>query len=269
MVVSYVANADNYKQKYNTANTQLSTARQEADQAKEDLESAKAQFKLTETNVKKGMSDAKAKQLKAENELSEAKRQITRLEEEESKYIKLHNEFKDTMEHQGKMLEKTQEELEKARTAGVKLQKELDETSNTLIEKLAVLDNLQKKIDSLEKEKAELLARVDEPLKPFGSETVTDKMLVDVKPGPATTVMPVMDIDVKALVKAVDMKNSMASVSVGSADGVTEGMRFHVTRGNAFICDIVIISVDVEESVGVLELVQQQPSAGDNASTNF
>jgi hypothetical protein len=46
-------------------------------------------------------------------------------------------------------------------------------------------------------------------------------------------------------------------------------MKFHVTRGDAFICDILIVDVDVEKAVGVLELVQQQPKVGDNASTNL
>jgi hypothetical protein len=46
-------------------------------------------------------------------------------------------------------------------------------------------------------------------------------------------------------------------------------MKFHVTRGDEFICDILIIEVDTEKSVGVLELVQQLPKVGDNASTNL
>ena len=77
------------------------------------------------------------------------------------------------------------------------------------------------------------------------------------------------DIGLKGLVTAVDLKNSMASISIGTADGVKEGMTFHVTRGNTFICDILIIEVDVEMAIGVLDLVVQQPRVGDNASTNL
>ena len=51
--------------------------------------------------------------------------------------------------------------------------------------------------------------------------------------------------------------------------GVKEGMKFHVTRGDEFICDILITDVDTEEAVGVLELVQQQPNVGDTVSTNL
>jgi len=46
-------------------------------------------------------------------------------------------------------------------------------------------------------------------------------------------------------------------------------MKFHVTRGDEFICDIIITEVDTEEAVGVLDLVVQQPRVGDNAATNL
>ena len=57
--------------------------------------------------------------------------------------------------------------------------------------------------------------------------------------------------------------------AIGSADGVKDGMKFHVTRGDNFICDILIIDVDTDKAVGVLELVQQPPKIGDTASTNL
>lgn len=269
MVVSYVATENNYKSLYDNAGNDLRLANQQKKQAQADLEAAKAKFKQAESSMQNKLSDLNAKLVKAEGDLNEAKREQARLLEEQNKYKTLADNFQQTMDHQGKMLEKNQGELEKSRAEGIKLKKELDETSNTLIEKLAVLDSLQKKIEGLEKEKSDLLAKLNEPLKPFGGQVETPST-VSSKPQAATTAaLPITDIDIKALVKAVDIKNSMASVSVGSADGVTEGMRFHVTRGSQFICDIVIISVDVEEAVGVLELVQAQPAAGDNASTNF
>jgi hypothetical protein len=46
-------------------------------------------------------------------------------------------------------------------------------------------------------------------------------------------------------------------------------MKFHVIRGDEFICDILIIDIDAEEAVGILELVQKQPKVGDNVSTNL
>ncbi|GAI47898.1 unnamed protein product, partial [marine sediment metagenome] len=79
----------------------------------------------------------------------------------------------------------------------------------------------------------------------------------------------VEDIALQGLVTAVDLKNSMVSISIGTADGVKEGMKFHVIRGDEFICDILIIDIDAEEAVGILDLVQKQPKVGDNVSTNL
>ena len=67
----------------------------------------------------------------------------------------------------------------------------------------------------------------------------------------------------------MDLKNSLASISLGKADNVKEGMKFYVTRGDKFICEILIIDIDAEQAVGVLERVQQQPRVGDNVSTNL
>jgi len=49
-------------------------------------------------------------------------------------------------------------------------------------------------------------------------------------------------------------------------------MKFHVTRGDDFICDILVLHVDAETAVGILELMdvtRQQPKVGDNVSTNI
>ncbi|MHC4126368.1 MAG: hypothetical protein ACYSRR_07965, partial [Planctomycetota bacterium] len=67
----------------------------------------------------------------------------------------------------------------------------------------------------------------------------------------------------------VDLKNSMAEISLGSADGVKDGMKFHVTRGEEFICDVLIVDIDADKSVGVLDLVQKQPKVGDNVTTSL
>jgi hypothetical protein len=73
----------------------------------------------------------------------------------------------------------------------------------------------------------------------------------------------------KGLITAVDSKNKMVSISIGTADGVKEGMKFHVTRGDKFICDILIIDTDAENAVGAMELVQEQPRTGDTVTTNL
>jgi hypothetical protein len=61
----------------------------------------------------------------------------------------------------------------------------------------------------------------------------------------------------------------MATLSLGTADGVKKDMVFHVTRGDTFVCDIVITSIDVNKCAGVVELKQREPKVGDTASTKL
>ncbi len=267
-VVSYVANAEDYKEKAGGYTQQLQQVRQRTDAANKDLENAKNQFTRRESDLQKQLTDVQNQLRETTSELNRQKAEMVRLLDEADKWTALAESFQKTQEDQGKLLKTAQEELDKARTEGVTLNKQLDETSIALLEREAVIKQMQNKVKALEEEKAELLGRLNQPLKALGREAARP-MPVTVPPDTATATLPIRNIDLKALVTAVDMRNSMASISVGSVDGVSKGLRFHVTRGEQFICDILIISVDVQESVGLLELVQQQPMVGDSASTNL
>ncbi len=272
VVVSYVASADDFREKYKDANDDLMAAEEMTEQAQEEYKTAKAQFEQQERNLSQRLNTANSDLSEAKLEVGRLKAENTRLFDEASKWKETTNTFTTTNENQRKMLLDTQAQLEAARAEVIKLKKQLDETSNTLIDKLAILDDLQRKIDQLKDEKAELLAKVNEPLKTVGKEV---PVAVPVKPvameaaAPAIAVAVPKDINLKALVTAVDMQGSMAGLSVGAADGVKKGMRFHIIRGSDFVCDVVVIDVDMEQSVGRLEYVTAQPNVGDSAATNF
>jgi hypothetical protein len=69
--------------------------------------------------------------------------------------------------------------------------------------------------------------------------------------------------------KITAIEGKLVTLSIGKADGIQKGMIFHVTRNDAFICDIKITEVDAEVSAGTLQLVQQQPQIGDIAATTW
>jgi hypothetical protein len=74
-------------------------------------------------------------------------------------------------------------------------------------------------------------------------------------------------VDLNGLINEV--ANNMATISLGSVDGVTENMKFHIVRGDQFISDIIITNVDTNKSAGVLELKLQQPIIGDTVTTRL
>jgi hypothetical protein len=267
-VVAYVGSATDYKKQSDTFRVQLQAEREKQNKATKELEQRKTQFEQAERDLSQQITSLKSEVSRIQSELAAVKRDKANLLDEASKWKAAMASANTTYSEQGKLLENTLTELDKARADRTKMKKELDETSNELIQKLAVIETLEKKIRALEEETAELQSRLSAPLIPLGKRAAP-AMPVTPQPTAVKTAMPATNIDLRALVTAVDMKNSMASISLGSVDGVREGMRFHVTRGGDFICDILIISVDVEESVGVLEMIQYQPQMGDSASTNL
>jgi hypothetical protein len=46
-------------------------------------------------------------------------------------------------------------------------------------------------------------------------------------------------------------------------------MKFYATRGDSFICEILILDVYAERAVGFLERVQTPPKSGDSISTSI
>jgi septal ring factor EnvC (AmiA/AmiB activator) len=268
IVVAYVGSATDYKQKSDEYRTQMQSAKEMQNKASEELKQSKDKFEQAELKLEQQIATLKSDLNKAQTDLAAAEREKARLLDETARAQSSSTAATKTYAEQGKLLESTLAELDKARTDGVKLKKELDETTNTLIQKMAIIDTLEKKLRELQQTTAEFQSRLSTPLISMGQQPAP-AAVVTPQTAAAKTVEPSSNIDLNGLVTAVDMKNSMASISLGSVDGVREGMRFHVTRADNFICDIMIISVDVEESVGVLELVEYQPQVGDHATTNL
>ncbi len=132
---------------------------------------------------------------------------------------------------------------------------------------------LQSDAKRLLEEKTSLENKLGKFLQPYGQKAVSEQPVTMEKDKaqlvqPATSAIRA-EIGLKAKVTAIDMNRSLAKISIGESDGVKKGMKFHISRGSEYICDILIIDVAAQEAVGTLELVQQEPKAGDIAATNL
>ena len=110
--------------------------------------------------------------------------------------------------------------------------------------------------------------KLDQLYRPLGREAVAPKPVTARKEIVAPA-KDIKEIDLKAVVTVVDPKNSMAGISISAADGVKEGMIFHITRGDEFVRDILIIDVEGDEAVGIFDIGTKMPKIGDIAATNF
>ena len=154
----------------------------------------------------------------------------------------------------------TQDELDQSRTDLVKLQKELNEITASFYERVV-------QMQQLEADKRRLLEKLT---------YIEEKQTQPVAAGRAVTMKraaarPVLSVPTSLVINGLisDVSASLVTLSVGSADGVAKGMTFYVTRGDNFICDVVVTNVETDKCVGVLELVEAQPRIGDNVSTKL
>ena len=270
VVVNYVANADDYRQKYDDLKADRDSLSKKANDLTKQVNEKIEQSKRKENDLTAEITSLKSEVKQLQGNLSNAEREKAALLQKVNSWASIVEDFSRTNDEQGQLLRNTLEELNKIQAEQIRQGKELDETTTALVEKMAIIDTLEAERKRLLEEKTELQSRLDKFLRPVGKVTVTPVPVTPRKDIARPAMPPADDIALKGLITDVDLKNSMAEISVGAADGVKEGMKFYVTRGDEFICEILVIdAVDANRAVGVLELVQQRPRVGDNVSTNL
>jgi SMC interacting uncharacterized protein involved in chromosome segregation len=269
IVVTYVANADNYKEKY----TKLDSDRRTLEQEKENLNNQLKEKIQQKDDLEKTLNGqiatikTQADDLKAK--LNTSERREAELVERTNSFAATTKDFQATTEKQTQLLTTAQEEAKQLKAEQIKLSKELEQTSTAVVEKTALIEAAEVEKRRLIEEKADLQNRLDKMLKSGGKPAAAGAPVTQEKGFAQSAQSAAATVNLKGLITQVDSKNSLATISIGTADGVKEGMKFHVTRGDEFICDVLIVDVDTDKAVGVLELVQQSPKTGDNASTNL
>ena len=273
IVVTYVANADNYKKLYTDLYNSERAAREKAIDAGNQLNKAQEQAKLREDQLGAEIASRK-QQLDALNiELTDVKRERDQYLQQVNSWVNITQEFYTTNDKQGQLLKNTFDELQRVEAELIKERSQHKETTAALGEKMAIISDQEGKLKQLLEEKTELQTKLDQFLRQFG-KTTSISTPVTTKKAPVRVAPITRDkgISLNSLVTSVNLTTKLAGISIGKNHGVKEGMKFHVTRGNDFICDILIIDVDAEEAAGIIELMevtQKQPKKGDKATTNL
>jgi hypothetical protein len=269
IVVTYVANADNFRKQNETLRAQLDAARQSEKSAEGQLRENITKSQRLETKLSNAIASLEVDAGTLETALKNAEREKAGLEAERQNWVSITRDLTKTNEDQRQLLEKTLADVEKIEAKQIKQSKELDETTAELIAKMAIIETQEADKRRLLEEVHKLQVELDKLLRQVGKET-GPVPIVTPRPDIAQPVRPIgKDIDLKGLITAVDLKHSLAEISMGSAHGVRENMTFFVTRGEKFICEILTFYVDTEKAVGDLKRVRHQPNVGDKVSTNL
>jgi hypothetical protein len=267
----YVANAQHYKDLYESERTAKQKAVNQKNKATGDLNDAKKDFQKKEDMLTKQVASLKQQVTSIKNELAGAKREKAELLQRVTDMGSVVEATSQTAEQQTQLFKNAQTELTALNAKYERQGKELDETVAELIAKIAIIDTLESGKRRLEQEKHQLQAELDKVFQPRGRETAAIPTVTpETRPAPPITPPPIAkEIGLKGSVTGVDLKYSIVEISVGAAHGVREGMTFYVTRGNEFICEILIFYVDTEKAVGDIKRMRYQPKVGDNIATNL
>lgn len=272
IVVTYVANADNYKNKFDNQSNKYQAAVESEENATKQLNNTIDDKKIETDELGELIASLENDINKLQSDLANAERERDDATQKVNSWAAIVMDFSKTIENNEKLAKGALAERDLKEAELIKQGKELKDTTAALMENMAIVKQLQEESKRLLEEKTELQDKLDQYLRQYG-KAIAEPMPVTAVQEAVRLTPPTKDIDLNGSITEVDLKNLLAEISIGAADGVKEGMRFHLTRSDKFICDIVILDVWPEKAVGWLELLQDQsqdqPQIDDRVSTNL
>jgi hypothetical protein len=272
IVVTYVAGAVDYKQKFDDLSRRYQAAKEGEDNANSQFNELKNKTDEEKLALNKQLAalQEQISSLRADLKKTEIDRDDARRKEDS--WEAAAKDFSKTVETNDKLRNDAIAEQQKTTAELIKEQAEHKQTATALLEKMTIISVLEDKAKQLLEEKTALQNKLDRMLQQYG-KIVAEPVPVTATPEEARVAPPAKDIDLKGLITSVDLPNKLAEISIGEADGVKKGMRFHATRGETFVCDVVILDVEPEKAVGWLELLKEgpenQPKVSDQVRTNL
>lgn len=263
-VVTYVGSANNVMKE----NEQLS-ADLDASIGKHNTDIQIANEKLKAADLENTKLQAKIAELENDKneimiDLKNEERSAIKWQDRVNSWAGVVKANQQTISDMEKSLILTRDKLADEQAKTIKMSTQLNEVTTALDEHIVMLEALKAEKRRLLEQKSALEQQI---------RAITDK---DVQVQPVTqiksTARPAEPISAAAasvtgLVSEVS--SNLVALSIGTADGVKEGMKFHVTRGSSFICDLQITDVDIDKSAGIIELRNGTPKIGDTASTEL
>jgi predicted RNase H-like nuclease (RuvC/YqgF family) len=271
-VVAYIANAQNYRELYEDQKKENDVLKAKNKSIVDEYNDKQAELQKWEQELQQQITQMTSENQQLQSELAKAERQLLAAQQQDQGMQSIITSFQQTIDNLEKSRQVAQNQLDEIRSELIKNRKELNDITATLYEKIAQMEKLEADRRSYLEQKTEL----EEKVKALagGVEDVNSyngySQPVTKRPGPAQPGMIDISSNESELIgKVTEVSASLVAISIGAADGVKKDMIFHITRGDEFICDIVITYVDENRSAGVLELARKHPRVGDIASTGL
>jgi hypothetical protein len=278
IVVTYVANADNYRKKAKDTDQKFNSADKKRESAERAEEEAKKTADADRAKLGAQINDLALQVKKLQDDLEAAKRENAQLVQRVTSMGDAVAAANATAKQQMTQFEAAQQKVQALEADRTNREKELAETSQTLLEKVTIIAQIQDTVRQLTQENQDLGNRLNQYLVQYGKIAARSPTTVQPRPAVAQPVQPAaavpsqtQSIALNGQVTQVDLRSRLAEISIGTAAGVRKDMKFHVIRGDRFVVDILILEVWPDKAVGILDLLQPgvQPQVGDKVTTNL
>ena len=262
-VVTYVATAENYKAEVTSLKRDIRALDKKAKGAEDKYQEQKRLKAELERNLRGQIAAMENEKSRLQTNLTKLERKKDELEAEVNSWVDAVRSFSTSTDDQMKLLADRLKELNEFRKKVIAAEKEINELHNALIEKVTYVKALETEKKQLIEQKTDLQQKLDVLLRAEGGFADVEYISPTPERGKALAAeSPVLEEALKGKVTEVNLQNKIVGISIGSADGVEEGMKFYVTRGDDFVCEILIMNVDSKVSAGVIELVSKKPEIG-------
>ena len=269
IVVTYVGTATNYKKQWEQRRSNINSLTEQKEALEEDvnrLNETISNNATTHSSRIDALTD-EIKQLTTERDKYKIdfENAQTRLENNASV---VSNNLQ-TVALNAQMLKEAQTKVADLENTKRTNEANINDLTERIMAQDATLEQNSAEIKRLTELNAQLQNQLDQNMQQVGKTAVMPAAVTQI-PGPAQPVPPVTDLDLEGVISEVKANDSLASISIGSANGVKQGMVFHVIRSDKYICDIVVFSTDADQASGYFDLVSEDiPRAGDIVKTNF
>ncbi len=280
VIATYVVNAQNYYKRYNDSQQSLRNANNKQESAIRAKEDAEKNTEAVKADLGTKLTERETQITKLQGDLDAASRLNAELQQKVASMADIMANASAAVKQQTTLHEAAQQKVNALEADRINREKELAETSQSLLEKMTIIAQHEDTIRRLTQENHDLGTRLNVYLAKYGQMAAQPPTTV--APGvpgtrpvqPIAATMPLQGTKALGLngqVTAVDLRSRLVEISIGTAAGVRQDITFHITRGDQYVADIQIVEVWPDRAVGVLNLVKQgaQPQAGDRVTTNL
>ena len=142
IVVTYVANAGNYRDKYTTQRTQHDALSRKVSGLNKQLDEKIKQKDELEKKLNDQIAALKIQTDELQVGLKSAQREKAKLEEKVNSWVTVVESFTATAKDKQALLDKTLEELNTLKQQQIKDRKQLAEANTAMVEKMAIIETL-------------------------------------------------------------------------------------------------------------------------------